>query len=128
MKKSYLVFLVIISVIEVILAFLLVYFPVYNIIILVFMIIAPIIVPLTWFIYTSLSPLLDFALLREDEQRPPSYKEFQLTNPYFCESCSNYTSHLMKYCENCGAENSLRNITKKDNKQYLKSHKKLFKA
>lgn len=128
MKKSYIVFLVIISVIEAILAFLLVYFPAYSIIVLVFMIAAPIVVPLTWFIYTSLSPLLDFALLREDEQRQLIYKEFELTNPYFCETCSNYTSHLMEHCENCGAKNSLRKATKKDYKGYLKKHKHLFKA
>ncbi|MFX1401951.1 MAG: hypothetical protein ACFE8V_11990 [Promethearchaeota archaeon] len=127
MKKSYLDFLVIISVIEAILVVLLVYFPAYSAIILVFMIIGPILIPFCF--YLSLSLIGGFQeVYREDEQRPPSYKEFQLTNPYFCESCSNYTIHLMKHCENCGAENSLRNITKKDYKQYLRSHKKLFQA
>jgi len=93
------------------------------------MIIAPILVPLSFYIFMYLSPLYNPQdIYKEDEQRPPSYKEFQLTNPYFCESCSNYTSHLMKQCENCGAENSLRRITKKDYKQYLRSHKKLFKG
>lgn len=128
MKKSYLVFLVIISVIEVILVFLLIYLPAYSTLIFVFMIIAPILVP-GFYIFMYLSPLYNPQdIYNEDEQSPPSYKEFQLTNPYFCESCSNYTSHLMKHCENCGAENSLRDITKKDYKQYLKSHRKLFKA
>ena len=118
MKKSYLIFLVIISVIEVILVVLLVYFPAYSSIIYFFIIGAPILVPLLlaicylYALFTGVNTLT----YREDEQPPLTYKEFQATNPYFCENCSDYTSHLMQLCENCGVENSLRRTTKKDYK------------
>ncbi|MFX1481539.1 MAG: hypothetical protein ACFFCI_25955 [Promethearchaeota archaeon] len=125
MKISYLIFLIIISAIEVILVVLLFYYPESNVILILLMIGAPVIVPVSYYVYTSFEGT---PLSKEDEQRPLTYKEFLVTNPYFCGRCSNYTSYMLQHCENCGAENSLRKTAKKDYKQYLKKHSYLFKA
>lgn len=123
MKKSYvfLIFLVISISVELILVVLLFYFPEFDSIIYILMVVIPIAILLTYFL-VELNPFLNQNIGSPIEQRPLTYKEFQLANPYFCESCSKYTSFMKQQCENCGAENSLRKTIKKDYNQYRLKH------
>ena len=44
--------------------------------------------------------------------------EFSKAQPYFCETCKTFLTTFREFCENCGANNSLRKATKKDYEQY----------
>ncbi|MFW9938343.1 MAG: hypothetical protein ACFFD5_11890 [Candidatus Thorarchaeota archaeon] len=125
LKKSYIfLILVIITIsIELILIVVLIYFPESRFIVYILMIAIPIAIPLS-VLLRWLSPLASYesSISKVIEQRSVSYKKFQLANPYFCESCSKYSSFMGTLCENCGAENSLRKTTKKEYKQYLQKY------
>ncbi|MHA1239772.1 MAG: hypothetical protein ACTSQU_03160 [Promethearchaeota archaeon] len=48
------------------------------------------------------------------------WKLFQKSFPHVCDKCGALANTERKYCENCGAQNSLKRVTKEDYAKYLK--------
>ncbi len=48
------------------------------------------------------------------------WKLFKKSFPYACDKCGALANMKRDYCETCGTENSLRDITKEDYAKYLK--------
>ena len=42
------------------------------------------------------------------------WKTFRATYPYLCTNCGKLSNMEREFCENCGAKDSLREITKED--------------
>jgi len=51
------------------------------------------------------------------------WEYFQRSFPFICENCDEFTWEMRVICENCGSENTLRRITKKDYKEEMKRRK-----
>ena len=48
------------------------------------------------------------------------WKIFQKSFPLVCDKCGTLANMEREYCENCGAQNSLKRVTKEDYEKYLK--------
>ncbi len=47
------------------------------------------------------------------------WKIFIKTFPHVCKECAALSNAFREYCETCGAQDSLRRVTKKDYAEYL---------
>jgi len=49
------------------------------------------------------------------------YKLFRRTFPLICTKCGKLSNMKREYCENCGAQDSLRETTKEDHEKFQES-------
>ncbi len=47
------------------------------------------------------------------------WKLFRISFPCVCNKCGVLSNEEREYCENCGAQDSFRNVTKEDYEVYL---------
>ena len=47
------------------------------------------------------------------------WKIFRISFPHVCEKCGALANMEREYCESCGTQNSLREVTKEDYNNYL---------
>ena len=51
------------------------------------------------------------------------WKLFKKTFPHVCKECATLSNMFREYCESCGAQDSLRPVTKEDYVEYSSKNK-----